>query len=620
MVNRTIFGLIFTIVGLSLTGQEIEFTASAKPVVSVGETFVLTYSVNAQGVNFRGPKILGLNVLSGPNTSTSSSIRSINGRTSMTITYTNSYLLQASRVGNFEIPAATVTVDGKSYRSNKVTIRVQTGATNSQRPGGQANQPGAQQTPAQGGVQTNANDVFLKAYVSRTKPYQGEGIIVTYKLFTRVPIAQISINKLSSFQGFWSQNLLRDKERFPQYNQTINGEQYVVAEIRKITLYPLKSGKLTIEPLEVECVAQIRRQTRQRTGDPFFDDFFNNSFFSSSYATVEKALKSNPLVINVKTLPLENKPASFGGAVGSFTFRSEIDKTTLQTNEPVTLKFVVSGKGNIQLIEKLNVTFPPDFEVYDPKIVSDYKTTASGVSGIQSFEYLIIPRKPGEFKIKPVTFSFFDLAKQSYVTLRSPEYALNVEKGSGESAVMTYTGVNKEEIQYIGSDIRHIENQNFTIRKAGTGFFGSWIYFLSLFIPLVLFIALLIFFKKEAARRRDTLLMKNRKATRVARKRLKKAETFMKSAKQNDFFEEISLALWGYLSDKFGIPLAGLSMDSVKEALRKKEVSDEIIDQFMSTLNDTEFARFAPGDKTLKMEEIYGKAMEIIAKIERELK
>ena len=619
MVNRTIFGLIFTIVGLSLAGQEIEFTASAKPVVSVGETFVLTYSVNAQGVNFRGPKILGLNVLSGPNTSTSSSIRSINGRTSMTITYTNSYLLQASRVGNFEIPAATVTVDGKSYRSNKVTIRVQTGATNSQPPG-QANRPGKQQTPAQGGVQTNANDVFLKAYVSRTKPYQGEGIIVTYKLFTRVPIAQISINKLSSFQGFWSQNLLRDNERFPQYNQTINGEQYVVAEIRKIALYPLKSGKLTIEPLEVECVAQIRRQTRQRTGDPFFDDFFNNSFFSSSYATVEKALKSNPLVINVKTLPLENKPASFGGAVGSFTFRSEIDKTTLQTNEPVTLKFVVSGKGNIQLIEKLNVTFPPDFEVYDPKIVSDYKTTASGVSGIQSFEYLIIPRKPGEFKIKPVTFTFFDLAKQSYVTLKSPEYALNVEKGSGESAVMTYTGVNKEEIQYIGSDIRHIENQNFTIRKAGTGFFGSWIYFLSLFIPLVLFIALLIFFKKEAARRRDTLLMKNRKATRVARKRLKKAEAFMKSGKQNDFFEEISLALWGYLSDKFGIPLAGLSMDSVKEALRKKEVSDEIIDQFMSTLNDTEFARFAPGDKTLKMEEIYGKAMEIIAKIERELK
>ncbi len=619
MSNRIVIGFIFMLFGLNLAGQEVEFTASVKPVVSVGETFMLTYSLNAQGVNFRGPQIRGLNVLSGPNTSTTSSIRSINGRTSMTISYTYSYILQASRVGNYEIPAATVTVDGKSYWSNKATIRVQTGTAGSQQPG-QANKPGAQQTPAQGGVQTNANDVFLKAYVNKARSFQGEGIIVTYKLFTRVPIAQISISKLSSFRGFWSQNLLRDNERFPQYNQTINGEQYVVAEIRKIALYPLKSGKLTIEPLEVECVAQIKRQTRQRTGDPFFDDFFNNSFFSSSYATVEKSLKSNPIIINVKTLPLENKPASFGGAVGSFTFRSEIDKTTLQTNESVTLKFVVSGKGNIQLIEKLNVTFPPDFEVYDPKIVSDYKTTASGVTGMQSFEYLIIPRKPGEFKIKPVTFSYFNLARQSYVTLSSPEYTLNVEKGSGESAVITYTGANKEEIQYIGSDIRHIENQDFTIRKADTGFFGSLGYFLLLFIPLILFIALLIFFKKEAARRRDIRLMKNRKATRVSRKRLRKAEAFMNAGKQNDFYEEISHALWGYLSDKFGIPLAELSMDSVKDALRRKEVSDEIIDQFISTLNETEFARFAPGDKTLKMEEIYSKAMEIISRIERDLK
>ena len=415
MFNRIIIAILFAITGVSLSAQEIEFTASVKPVVSVGETFILTFSLNAQGMNFRGPQIHGLNILSGPNASTNSSIRSINGRTTMTITYTYSYILQATKEGNISIPAATVTVEGKSYRSNASNIRVQAGATNSRQPG-QASKPGSQQAPAQGGVQTNANDVFLKAYLSDAKPYQGEGIIVTYKLFTRVPIAQISISKLSSFQGFWSQNLLRDNERFPQYNQTINGEQYIVAEIRKIALYPLKAGKLTIDPLEVDCVAQIKRQTRQRTGDPIFDDFFNNSFFSSSYATVEKALKSNSLKINVKPLPLENKPASFGGAVGSFSFKSEIDKTELQTNEPVTLKFTISGKGNIQLIEKLNVSFPPDFEVYDPKIVSDYKTTASGVSGKQSFEYLIIPRKAGTFTIKPVTFSFFDLAKQAYVT------------------------------------------------------------------------------------------------------------------------------------------------------------------------------------------------------------
>jgi len=619
MKSRILVGLLFSLLVLNGFGQEIEFTASVRPVVAVGETFNLIYSLNGQGVNFRGPQIRGMNVLSGPNMSTTSSIRSINGRTSMTITYTYTYILQASREGNFPVGSASVTVDGQSYRSNAVTVQVKAGASGTPQQG-QTTRPGGQQAPSSGGVQTNPNDVFLKAYVSKANPFEGEGIIVTYKLFTRVPVTQISISKLSSFQGFWSQNLLRDNERFPQYNQTINGEQYVVAEIRKIALYPLKSGKLKIEPLEVECVAQIKRQTRQRTGDPFFDDFFNNSFFSSSFATVEKKLASNPLNVNVKALPQANKPKVFSGAVGSFTFRSEIDKTDLKTNEPVTLKFVVSGKGNIQLIEQLNVTFPPDFEVYDPKIVSDYKTTASGVSGMQSFEYLIIPRKPGEFKIKPVTFSYFDLAKQAYVTLSSPEYVLNVKKGVGESSVMTYTGANKEEIQYIGSDIRHIENQDFEIRVAGSTFFGSWLYILLLVIPFILFVALLIFFKKEAARRRDTRLMKNRKATRVARKRLRKAETFMKGNNQDEFFEEISQALWGYLSDKFGIPRAELSMDSVQETLRHKEVNDEIIEQFISTLNDTEFARFAPGDKTLRMEETYNKAMEIISKIESELK
>ena len=619
MTRIILTGLVLVLLTLNLVAQEVEFTASVKPVVSVGETFNLTYTLNAQGMNFRGPGIANFTVLTGPNTSTTSSIRSVNGRTSMTITYTYSYILQATGEGSFGVPPATVTVDGKSYQSNSLTIKVQPGGTPQQQQG-QTGVTGSSQPESQTGLQTDAKDVFLKAYVSDTKPYQGEGIIVTYKLFTRVPIAQISINKLSSFQGFWSQNQLKDNERFPQYNQTIDGDQYVVAEIRKIALYPLKSGNLHIDPLEVECVAQVKQQSRQRTGDPFFDDFFNNSFFSSSYATVEKSLKSNALDVLVKPLPQNNKPVDFGGAVGSFNFRSEIDQTTVKTNEPVTLKFIISGTGNIQLIEQLNVTFPPDFEAYDPKIVSDYKTTPTGVSGLQSFEYLIIPRKPGNFTINPVPFSYFDLTRKQYVTLSSPSYSLTVEKGSDEVGVTTYTGANKEEIKYIGSDIRHIENQPFNIRKTGVLFMASWSYFLLLIIPFILFLLLLFIMRKQTARRKNVILMKNRKATRVARKRLRKAAEFLKGKEEADFYEEISQALWGYLSDKFGIPRAELSIDSVKEALKGKQVSAEMLNQFISTLNDTEFARFAPGDKTMKMDEIYGKAMEIIEKIEGELK
>ncbi|MBN1199255.1 MAG: protein BatD [Bacteroidales bacterium] len=612
-------GLVLVLFSSGLFSQEVEFTGAVKPVVAVGETFNLTYTVNAQGENFRGPRIPGFTLLTGPNTSTTSSIRSINGRTSMTITYTYSYILQATREGTFTVPAASVTVDGKVYQSNTLSIEVHAGGTSVQQQG-QGNRTGGQQPSDASGVQSDAKDVFLKAYVSNDNPFQGEGTMVTYKLFTKVPIAQISISKLSSFQGFWSQNMLKDNERFPQYNQTIDGEQYVVAEIRKIALYPLKSGKLQIDPLEVECVAQVKRQTRQRTGDPFFDDFFNNSFFSSSYATVEKTLKSNPLTIQVKPLPQANKPADFSGAVGAFTFRSEIDQTTVKANEPVTVNYTISGTGNIQLIEQLDITFPPDFETYDPKVTSDYKTTASGVTGMQSFEYLVIPRKPGHFTINPATFSYFDLAKKQYITFTSPAYELTVEKGSGESGVMTYTGANKEEIKYIGSDIRHIDSQPFKLRKAGSGFMGSWRYILALLIPLVLFIGLLIFLRKRSERRSDVLLMKNRKATRVARKRLKKAALFLKEKQEAEFYEEISQALWGYLSDKFGIPRADLSIDSVRGVLKGKQINEESLDQFTATLNDTEFARFAPGDKVLKMDEIYGKALEIIEKIERELR
>ena len=275
-------------------GQEIQFTGSARSTVAVGETFTLTYTLNAQGVGFRGPNIQGFEVLSGPNTSTSSSIRSINGRTSMTITYTYTYLLQATREGSFDIPAASVSVDRKTYTSNTLNIKVVKNASGSSGVSGHGSggAQGSRNAAESGAGSIGAGDVYVKAFASNANPLQGEGIVVTYKIFTKVPIAQINISKLSSFSGFWSQNLMKENDKLQQTTQVINGEQYVVADIRKIALFPLKSGRLVIDPLELECIAQVRKQTRTRTGDPFFDDFFNDSFFSSNIANVEKNLKS----------------------------------------------------------------------------------------------------------------------------------------------------------------------------------------------------------------------------------------------------------------------------------------------------------------------------------------
>jgi hypothetical protein len=621
-VNKKISIIVISLFVIirSVSAQEIEFIASAKPVVELGENFNLTYTVNAQAISFKGPNLSNFTILAGPSTSTSSSIRSVNGRTSMSINYTFSYILQASKEGTFDIQPASVTVDRKQYQSNPVTIKVVKNASGNQ-PGSRNNYPqGRNSQQQQGSAQTGTNDVFLKAFVTEANPYQGEGIVVTYKLFFKVNIGNVNITKFSSFPGFWSQNLISETDKLQPYKQMIDGEQYVVVDIRKIALFPLKSGRLFIDPLELVCVAEIKRQTKTKTGDPLFDDFFNDSFFNNSFATVEKSLKSNSLVINVKPLPASDKPADYNGAVGNFTFRSELDKSKLKTNEPITMKYVISGQGNIQLIDKMNITFPPDFETYDPKITSDIKTSSSGISGSQTFEYLMIPRKPGRFIIKPVSFSYFDLSKQKYIRINSPQYTIDVEKGIGDASTMTYSGASKEDIQYIGSDIRHIKNQPLDLRKTGELFFNSIPFYLWIILPLMVFIFLVVYWKKRTVRRANTLLMKNRKATKIARKRLKKANDFLKSGKQEEFYVEISQALWGYLSDKFGISLAELSMDSINEALVKKNVDENIIDQFKETLNNTEFARFAPGDKSLIMEKIYNEAMELILKIERGLR
>lgn len=614
-----IFILVLIFFSKSVLADEVKFTASTRMIVEVGKQFQLTYTLNAQGTNFRGPALNDFLVLSGPNTSSSSSIQVINRKMTQSVTNTFTYYLRAIKEGTFTISPASVKAGNKYYRSNTLTIKVVKSGTNANV--SQQSIAGQKRQQVQPQTRSETKDVFLKATANKTNPFQGEQVIVTYKIYTKVPIAQISIDKLSSFPGFWSKNLLDDNERLKQSTEIINGEEYITADIRKIALFPQKTGKLEIDPMELECIAQIRKQkTRRTTSDPFFDSFFDDPFFNRSYQNVEKSLKSNPLTINVKPLPLKNKPANFSGAVGNFTFKSSIDRTELKTNEAITLKYTISGKGNIELINKLNVSFPPDFEVYDPKITNRIKTSPLGMSGSCTFEYLLIPRNPGQFNIKPVYFSYFDINTKQYITKSTPDYSIKVEKGSGTLANISYIGVNQEDIKYIGSDIRHIKSNILNLQKINVYFFGSTAFYLLMIIPVVFFILLIIIWKNQTKKRNNISLMKNKKATKVARKNLRKAHAFLKSGSKEEFYIEISQALWGYLSDKFNIPRAELSMDSVNDALLKKKVNKEIIRQFIDTLNNCEFARFAPGDSSSTMDEIYREALEIISKIERELR
>lgn len=597
-----------------LTAQDIEFTALTKNNVQAGEQFRAVYTVNQQVDRFEGPDFEGFNVLSGPNQSTNQSYQFINGKVSQSYQLTFTYYLQAVKEGSYTIQPAKVTVGGKTHQSNPMTINVSQSAS-AQSPAPQGNQ----RTAASGQGSPDKNDIFIRASVDKSKPYQGEQVIITYKIYTTVPISQINISKISSFPGFWSKSLLNDNDPLKQSNEVVNGKEYVVADLRKIALYAQRSGEIRIEPMELECVAQVKvENTRNR--DPFFDSFFNDPFFNRNFQNVELKVESNPLTIDVRPLPAQGRSIDFGGAVGSFTISSEIDRTELKANEPLNLKITISGKGNLELIEALPLSFPPDFETYDPKVTNNLSKNAGGISGSRTFEYLIIPRNSGEFQIKPVEFSYFDPAKQSYSTLSTPRYNIKVNKGDDEPSGITYSGVSQKNIQFIGSDIRHIKTGYIQLQRINSFFIASSSFLFWLIIPVILFTAAIILWSKNRKRSGNIALVRNRKANKVARKNLKKAGEYLENKITGAFFEEISRALWGYISNKFNIPLSDLSIDSVHQRLADKRISEESIRKFTGVLENCEYARFAPGDKSEKMQGIYDEALEVISKIEQELK
>jgi hypothetical protein len=605
---------ILAVITAGLHAQDLEFTAATKNNVQAGEQFRAVYTVNKQVDRFEGPDFEGFNVLSGPNQSTNQSYQFINGKVSQSYQITYTYYLQATKEGSFNIGPAKVFSEGKTYQSNSLKINVSQ-STSSQSPAPQGNQ-----RPSQSGQgNSGKNDIFIKASVDKSKPYQGEQVIVTYKIYTTVPISQINISKISSFPGFWSKSLLNDNDPLKQSNEVINGKEYVVAELRKIALFAQRSGEIIIEPMELQCVAQVKVEN-SRSRDPFFDSFFNDPFFNRNFQNVELKVESNPLTIDVRPLPSEGKSLDFSGAVGSFTLSSEIDRAELKANEPINLKITITGKGNLELIDALPMSFPPDFETYDPKITNNFSRNLSGISGSRTFEYLIIPRNPGEFQIKPVEFSYFDPARQSYSNLATPRYDIKVNKGDDEPSGITYSGVSQKNIEFIGSDVRHIKTGHIQLKQMNSFFIASSSFIFWLIFPLLLFIALIILWSKNKKRSGNIALVRNQKANKVARKNLKKAAEYLDSKNTEAFFEEISHALWGYISNKFNIPLSDLSIDSVSQRLSDKKISEESIRKFTAVLENCEFARFAPGNKSEKMQGIYDEALEVISKIEQELK
>ena len=595
-------------------------TVSAKKQVMVGERFQVVFEANAEGKNFSAPSFDGFTVVGGPFTSTSSSFQMVNGSMSHSVKCTYTFALQAYKEGTFRVGSASLNVKGTKVSSEpfEITVIPDDGSHAAPSGGGDASGQGRSQQNTND-PQVSGKDLFLNVIPSKKSVYVGDQVVLTYKIYTKVPVSSLSVERMPSYAGFWTKDISDNSNSLRQSTEYINGIEYTTAEVQKTVIVPQRAGKLTIDPMIIECVAQIRTESnRQRSMDPF-DVFFNDPFFNRNIVNVKKELTSQTINLEVKSLPENGKPSSFAGAVGNYNFKSEIDKTELSTNDAFTITLSVSGTGNVELLQMPTPVFPPDFEVYDPKISTSVNTTAGGLSGTKKAEYLVIPRRAGNFTIPAVEFSYFNPSNESYQVLQSEPYEIKVQKGKDSDQEGTIYASNQEDIKYLGSDIRHIMTGDARLRPMHTVFFGSAAYFVALLVLLVLYIILLFILKKHEQMSENTAANRNRKADRVARGRLKNAYQHLKAKDQERFYVEMSQALWGYIADKLGIERSKLSMDTVSETMHAKNVPDDLTQQFVETLNSCEFARFAPGNAEEKMDELYQKGIDVISRAEKVL-
>ena len=582
--------------------QEVVFKASAPKGVVKGEQFRLTYTLNKEGKDIRLPSDMeGFNVLFGPSVSSSYSTQIINGKSTSQSSFSYTYIVIALEEGSFTIGPASITVDGSNYKSNSLQINVLPPDKESEK--SQSNQSSSSSSSP---TEIKKTDAFIRAIVSKDRIYEQEGFMVTFKLYTTLNVVDFGRIEFPEFEGFLVEELDVPSNQQLQMEH-YEGRNYYTAVLRKTLLFPQRSGKMTIPSGKLEMVFSVPSGKKV------------SSFFGMQEVNVDvkKPMITNPVTINVNALP-SGKPSSFKGAVGSFTFTPNISTQKITVNEPITITLKISGTGNQKLIQNPEVEFPSNFELYDPTIENELTATSNGLNGTRTIEYLVIPRYEGDYSIPPIEFSYFDINSRSYKTLKSPSYSVTVLKGD-PSKTTASTYINQQEVK-VEQDIRYIKTEKPKILKTDNFFVGSWSYWLWYLIPFVLFCVFFVLYRKQMKLNANIALMRNKRANKVAKRRLKQAERYLKKHDKQSFYNEVLRALWGYFSDKLSIPGANLTRGNIEAELSDYGVDQSLIQQFMTILDTCEFARYAPVESTAEMNDIYQETTEAIGKMENILK
>lgn len=574
--------------------EQTTFTASVnRNRIGVGEQFQLSFSLNQSGGNFRPPDLSDFHVLSGPSTSTS--MQFINGVMSQSYTYY--YVLAGKKEGRYTIGSASVMCNGKKMESKPIAVEVVKGG----------NQPKANNRDQSGAYpQDLSGNIFMKASVNKSRVFAGEALKVTFKIYTRVSLVNITSQKLPTFDGFWSEEIPGGSKTIQLYEEVLDGIAYNVGDLGSYLLIPQRPGALEISPMEMDWV--VRVQGRSRSNSLF------EQFFGGGYQDMKIALASNKITVNVDALPQSGKPSSFSGAVGNFNISSKINRKDLKKDESANLMLSISGKGNLKFIEPPAPELADGLESYDPKVTQKLLVEADGISGQRTFDYLIIPRRGGEFLIPAREFSFFNPEEKKYKTLRFEEIKITAEGGSSPEANVVSPGANKTEVRQLGKDIAFIKTTDSGF-DFSSGFFNKPAFWMILLTFPVLAGLYSFAYAKRSAEQADKVAWKRKTASKNALEKLKQAEKHL-TGSSVEFYSSLEKGLSDYLSDKFIIPRAEFSNDSLSAKLHQSKLAAQQQAEVLSFLNNIQMARYAPSAISESPSALLNSARSLIQKLE----
>ena len=590
------FILLALLVGASSVMAQVNFTVKPPTRVYEGQRFPVTFRLtNADGSDLKVSQINGCTLLYGPSVSTSQSYQVVNGKASSTSATEYTYYYKADKAGNFTIPSASVLADGKRYSTKAVTFTVYDAAT--------ANTPASQRPVDVDDVDTQAagrrvgnDDVFVRIILSKSSAYEQEAIGCTIKLYTKYSISSFLPTRQPAFDGF----LIQEVDLQPTLNQmeTYNGQNYMTAVLKKCIIFPQKSGKLTINSGNYD-ISVVQ-----------YDNVNMGMFQVRQPKEAKIKVNSNSASIDILPLP-QPQPEGFTGAVGKFSIDSRLVGNSFRTNDPATLIYTIRGTGNVKYVKEPVIDFPTEFEQYTPKSDIEAEVHGNDVSGSMTVEYTFVPQSVGDFTIGSDKFVYFDPQTKDYVTLTTPSYNIKVAKGV--SAPVSST--DQKEVENKNSDIRHIYLGDKAPQKEHSIVVLQTWYWMLYLVLLAVAVVLFALNRRNARLNADVIGRRTAKASKVARRRLKAAESFMKTGDSDKFYEEMLRALWGYLSDKLSMPVSQLSRDNISATLSSKGYSEENAEAIVSVLDDCEMARYTP-DSSSKMDSVFERGVNAINKLE----